>query len=124
MRRHQLVCCLAGLTTACGAGWHRPARLDVGPLAPRQQVQVWRGDQAERWHAVTVTRDSISGVPYLKAPGCDGCRVALHRGAVDSLRLGNPTAGFWKTLGLVVGLPALAVVLACSGGEAEQPCWD
>jgi hypothetical protein len=32
---------------------------------------------------------------------------------VDSVRLGSPVAGFWKTLGLVVGVPALIAVVLC-----------
>jgi hypothetical protein len=32
---------------------------------------------------------------------------------VDSVRLGSPVAGFWKTLGLVVGVPAFIAVVLC-----------
>ena len=96
----------------CGAGWHR---VDPGtaPIAQRQQAQVWHDDRFERWHAVLVGSDSVSGVPYFRAVGCDSCRVALPRDAVDSLRYGNPTAGFWKTVGLVLGSTAFFVAVAC-----------
>jgi hypothetical protein len=64
-----------------------------------------------RLHAVRLTNDSLSGVPYVKRPDCDSCRVSLPRAAVDSLRTGNPTAGLWKTVGLTfVGLLAVVVV--------------
>ena len=99
-------------TSACGAGWHRPARLPPGPLPPRQQVQVWRRGDVMRWHAVHLATDSVSGVPFLRPVDCDSCRVALPRAGVDSIRLGNPVAGFWKTIGLV-NLPGLLLIGYC-----------
>ena len=32
---------------------------------------------------------------------------------MDSVQVGHPTAGFWKTLGLVVGLPVLVLAALC-----------
>ncbi len=62
--------------------------------------------------------DSISGIPFLLPTTCDSCRTALPRAAVDSLRLGDPMEGFWKTVGLVVLVPVaiLAVICAQHGG--------
>ena len=71
------------------AGWHR---LDTRPgtvLAHRQQVQVWEGTHARILHAVRITQDSVSGVPFQEPPSCDSCRVALPLSRVDSLRVGN-----------------------------------
>lgn len=104
----------AVLVAACGAGWHRPAQLEPGAWAPRQQVEVWSGGSARRWHAVTVGPDSISGVSFLQPPACDSCRIALPLAAVDSVRLGDPVAGFWKTAGLVLGVPLLIWGIACA----------
>jgi hypothetical protein len=98
---------------ACGAGWHQPRHLAPEPLPPRQQVQVWREGKETRWHAVTLTDDSITGVPFLQPVSCDSCRRAFPRTAVDSIRLGNPVAGFWKTFGLVVAVPAVALGILC-----------
>jgi hypothetical protein len=47
---------------------------------------------------------------------CDSCRRALPHAAVDSVRLGNPVAGFWKTFGLVVGIPFVILGLYCWDG--------
>jgi hypothetical protein len=105
---------LAVVTAACGAGWHRPAQLEPGALSPRQQVEVWSGGAARRWHAVEVWPDSISGIPYLRPIGCDSCRTALPRAAVDSLRLGNPVAGFWTTVAVVLAVPTLILFIACA----------
>ena len=71
------------------AGWYALDLPADTVLAPRQQVQVWRGSNADVLHAVRVTEDSLFGVPFHKPPSCDSCRVALPRAAVDSVRLGN-----------------------------------
>jgi hypothetical protein len=105
-------------TQACGANWHRPSELLPGPLNPRQQVQVWRHATPSRWHAVVVSPDTISGIPFLQPITCDSCRVALSRTEVDSLRFGNPVAGLWKSIGLVVG-SLLAVCMATCPGHME-----
>jgi hypothetical protein len=123
MQRHRLFCGLLSLSTvSCGAGWHRPDLVVPGIWPPRQQVQVWADSQMRRWHGVVVHGDSISGVPYVRALDCDSCRRALPLDRVDSMRVGNPEAGFLKTLGLVVGLPALFLVIICSTGEGGPPC--
>jgi hypothetical protein len=103
---------LALLQTGCGAGWHTTA-LASGPLPPRQQAQVWTDGRSVRLHGLIVTDDSLSGVPYIRSPACDSCRVAIPRGSVDSVRLGNPTAGFWKTVGLGMGVTLAAGLVIC-----------
>jgi hypothetical protein len=66
-----------------------------------------------RWHAVVVRHDSISGVPFVRPPDCDSCRRALPLDLVDSVRVGHPVTGFWKTLGLVVGIPLAVLGVLC-----------
>ena len=39
------------------------------------------------WHAVIVTQDSVSGVPYNRPLDCDSCRQSLPLFQVDSLRM-------------------------------------
>jgi hypothetical protein len=99
---------------ACGAGWHQPAPLAPQTLPVRQQVQIWQHGRVARWHAVTLTDDSITGIPYLQPVACAVCRVAIARPAVDSIRLGNPVAGFWKTVGLIVAIPTVGLMILCS----------
>jgi hypothetical protein len=77
-----------------------------------------------RWHGVVVRSDSISGVPFLEAPDCDSCRRALSLERVDSVRVGSPEAGFWKTLGLVVGIPVLVFAIICTDDTGGPPCSD
>jgi hypothetical protein len=116
MRPMLLILVFALATIGCGAGWRQPAALAPGPMPSRQQVQVWAGDEARRWHAVAVTEDSISGVPFTEPPARLTCRVALARTAVDSVRLGSPVAGFWKTIGLVVGGSMVLMAIWCGDG--------
>jgi hypothetical protein len=105
---------LVVLIQGCGAGWHRVS--DVEHLAPRQQVQVWHQGQAAQWHALRVRSDTISGIPYFKPIECDSCRVALPRSVVDSIRAGNPVAGFWKSVALVLGIMVGAGIAICWDG--------
>jgi hypothetical protein len=109
---------VAFVQTGCGAGW-RSTTLTSGPLPPRQQAQVWTEGRALRWHAIQVATDSISGVPFTRSPGCDSCRVAVPRASVDSVRFGNPTAGFWKSVGLGMGITAVAALVIC---RFERSC--
>ena len=115
---------VAVVSASCGAGWYRPAQLEPGPLSPRQQVEVWSAGTARRWHAVRIGPDSISGISFLQPTACDSCRIALPRAAVDSVRLGDPVSGFWKTMGLVLGVPMLLWLIACGttgGGCVPGP---
>jgi len=104
------------VTSACGAGWHHAATVAPGLLPARQQVQVWQHGTVWRWHAVRITTDSLSGIPFFQPLSCDTCRVSLPRPAVDSVRLGNPVAGFWKSVGLIgAGMVGLGVVICWHG---------
>lgn len=85
----------------------------VGALPSRQQVRVWQGGEAVRWHAVVVTHDSVSGVHWREPTLCDSCRVGLPRAEVDSLQIGNPTAGFWKSVGLTTAVLLALCAVAC-----------
>jgi len=116
MFRNAALAATAILACGCGAGWHQPAPVPLGALPARQQVQVWQGGTALRWHADLHLLDSVSGIPFQRPVACDSCRIALPRASVDSLRLGSPVAGFWKTVGLIGGSVVLAGVIYCSRG--------
>ena len=88
---------------ACSAGWHRIEPVAPASLARGQQVQVWQGERRLQLHAVRVERDSVSGVPFQKPADCDSCRISLPSATVDSLRAGDPTAAFLKSVGLAIG---------------------
>jgi hypothetical protein len=121
MDRLTLLLTLA-LLAGCGAGWRQRPGLGLGALPPRQQVQVWSAGRMDRWHAVVIAADSVSGIPFLQAVDCDSCRRHVPRAQVDSLRLGNPTAGFWKTVGLVIGVPLFVFSVICAVEGGGPPC--
>ena len=71
---------------------------DIHPVAVQgdrrlDRVRIWTGDSVHQWHAVLVTRDSISGIPDNPSQPCDSCRLTLPTSAVDSLRVGYATGG-------------------------------
>jgi hypothetical protein len=108
-----LLAAMALAQPGCSAGWHQPSPLEPSQPTLSQQVRVWRGGTAVRWHAVRIREDSISGIPFLSPNGCDSCRVSLPRGTVDSIQFGRPVAAFWGNVGLVVGLGVAAMTVAC-----------
>lgn len=71
-------------------------------------------------HAVSVTTDSASGIGFRDPPECGACRVTLPRGSIDSIRLGNPAAGFLKSVGLAVGLLVGTAVAVCTFDECPS----
>jgi hypothetical protein len=110
------------LTTGCGAGWRQTPIDSPGSLSPRQQAQVWvHGGAPLRLKEVRWTADSVFGRPYLAELDGDTAKViAIPRSRVDSVRTGNPSAGLWKTTGLVlVGLFVVGIA-ACALGQSCQ----
>ena len=117
--RAVLLIALAWPQAACGAGWRQPTEpIPVALSNPRQQVQVWRAGRSLQLHGVTVSEDSVSGIPYLAPLDCNSCRIALPRSEVDSLRVGNPTSGFWRSGGLAVGLLFGLAIVVCAGARS------
>jgi hypothetical protein len=96
------------------AGWHRVALTDELDLGARQKVEVWRGGARHTVHGVTVTRDTLYGVPFTQAPDCTSCRIAIPRAEVDSVRVGDPEAAGGAVL-VLGGFLALFLYLAVTG---------
>lgn len=96
------------LLQGCSAGWRRVAIRPDQPWPERQRLQVWHGGRHEQWHAVRLTRDSLSGVPFIRPPSCDSCRLALPLSEVDSLRTGDPGGAVHASAFLMAAI-ALAV---------------
>jgi hypothetical protein len=120
--RRCLSCLIASiLTQACGAGWKRKPLETLQPLPERQQVQIWSEGEMQRWHVLSITPDHLFGIPFHRPVDCDSCRLSIPRSDVDSVRLGNPTAGFWKTFALVVGIPVVTFIIVCSDDVATGP---
>jgi hypothetical protein len=113
LSRPRLLLALVLLATGCGAGWRSLTGLEPGSLRPRQQAQLWQDQKAQRVHGVVVGQDSISGIPFAHPLECDSCRITLPRSQVDSVRVGSPVAGFWKSVGVVSAGVMIACVMWC-----------
>ena len=101
-RLHLVLASMPVLLWGCIASWHRVDLSVPQPLSPTQQIELWRGDSATRWHVVDVTRDSIIGIPLDQPVTCVPCHVAVARSQVDSVRWGNSAGDFFKTAGLTL----------------------
>jgi len=110
------------VAAACGAGWRR-SDLPLGTLKPRQQIQLWRTGVPTRWHALVIGSDSLSAIPFMRPITCDSCRVTMPRADVDSIRLGNPVGGFWKTAGLIFVTPFAILLGACIANGSWPRCF-
>jgi hypothetical protein len=99
---------------ACGAGWRRVAPAAEGALAPRQQAQLWVSGRSVRLHGVVFRQDSVIGTGFLQPLDCDTCRLAWPVAAVDSIRIGNPSSGFWKSVGLALGATLVVAIVGCA----------
>lgn len=67
-------------------------------------MQVWQRNKVTLLHGLWLDPDSLRGVPFIQPPTCDSCRVQMALGAVDSLRVGNKERGFFRSVGLVLGI--------------------
>ena len=97
----------AGCASTSGVRWLKE---DIHPVAVRgdrrlDRVKLWTHTGVQQWHAVLVTRDSISGIPDTAPSQCDSCRVTLPTSAVDSLHVGyrqdGPDNPFASDLGII-----------------------
>lgn len=113
-RRHWTVCFLVGIVglAACATSWRKlpDTAPTVTAFEESQAVEVWHRGQSDEWHAVRMSRDSISGIPYIRPTTCDSCRATVARAQVDSIRLGHPDDALWASAGvLLVVLSVLAL---------------
>jgi hypothetical protein len=114
MRRTLFAALLCFTISACGAGWHRVDPVPSTLIPARKQVLVYHGGAVERWHATTLTSDSIAGVHWLDPIECDSCRTSLPLTAVDSIEIGDPSDGFRNSVGLGYGLMLAFLWFTCT----------
>ena len=115
--RHPLRFAFLLLAVGCSGGQWAPRRIELPfPLEPSDIVGIWSGGNVEKWHAVVITPDSVSGIPYRMALQCDSCRRSMPRAQVDSMKVGpyqrrGPNA---LELAGVVGAALLLEIVICS----------
>ncbi len=100
---------LASVLLAVGCTYWGRRRVDEPtPVKPHNPVWIWSGGRAEKWHGVTITQDSISGIPYGTSLECCSCRRSIPRTQVDSMNLGYRTVA--EKVTDVVGLVILLIL--------------
>ena len=126
MRYSHLVLVL--LTASCGRGTWIQHRIDEPTaVASADPVLIWSGGKVEKWHAVVITSDSVSGIPYQTSLTCDTCRRSLPRSQVDSMvhgfRASQGGQPIGKTLIEGAGVAGAALLLEyvwCSSQSARH----
>jgi hypothetical protein len=82
-------------------------------------VRIWSGGEVQKWHAVVITEETVSGVPSSMPVTCDSCVVRIPRTQVDSMKLEYKTNAL-ELVG-IVALVFVAEYVVCSlirlGGE-------
>ena len=92
---------------AAGCGHWEQRRLDQPtPMEAAEPVWIWSGGKVEKWQAVIITTDSVSGIPYGTSLVCDSCRRTIPRAQVDSMKVAH------RTRGVVQGVASESLILA------------
>jgi hypothetical protein len=99
---------LAFVPLAAGCSYWGRHRVDEPrPVKPHAPVWIWSGGKVEKWQAVVITQDSVSGIPWGKTLKCDSCRSGMPRTQVDSMKVGYHTLAefltFWGGLLILSG---------------------
>lgn len=109
--------------TGCTPGWraYKPGRGPVNVQPPERQIIEFRVDsQLIRLHAVKFTRDSVSGIPWLKHTSCDSCRVGYALSGVSEMRTGCPGRPAWIIAIPFFTLIGLGVLFALACGNCLE----
>jgi len=98
------------LAAGCASqgAWGGPFGLPT-PLWPQALVRIWSGGEVQRWHAVVITEESVSGIPYQMPVTCDSCVLRIPRTQVDSMKLDHKKLNALEVVG-VVGILAVGIV--------------
>lgn len=119
-----IVAGLALPATALSLSSCTPASKPLAPpypatLPPRQELSIWTGDSVMHLHGIRFHGDSLSGVPILRPPSCNSCRVSLPLVAVDSMQTASSErdAIILVSLPIIGGLLFLAAWAVSAGGD-------
>ncbi len=102
------------LASGC-AGRAQPVPLAPDTLPDHDQVEVWSRNGHMTLHALRISADTVSGVPYWQPSACDTCRVEFPLSQVDSLTPSNREAG-GIFLGLTPFIAMFAIAIAMAIG--------
>src|SRR5207237_4283506 len=98
--------CLAFVLLMAGCWgnyWGRRPVDQPTPIDPGDPVWIWtkRGD--EKWRAVVITQDSVSGIPFETSRKCVVCRRSIPRIQGGSMKHGYRTRARNVTQGVAAG---------------------
>jgi hypothetical protein len=91
MRYSHLAFVLLAAGCVSNAEWERRTGFQPAPMKPSDPVLIWSSGTVEKWHAVVITADSVSGIPYETSLECDTCRRSIPLGLVDSMKVRHKT---------------------------------
>ncbi len=103
------------LAAGCGY-WGRSSIDQPTAFDPKAPVWVWSGGEFMKWHAVFVTRDSVSGIPFEEFEYCRSCRRTILRSRVDSMKVACRT--FPQNAAVTLSI-VTAVMIALSGQDGR-----
>jgi hypothetical protein len=109
VRLHIVAFTLAVLAVGCHSEW-QPRLEEPASIKAADAVMIWSSGTVAQWHAVVITSDSVSGIPYETTLQCDSCRRSMPMALVDSMKVQHHV-GAKKTL-LIGGVVVVAVVVA------------
>jgi len=84
------------LTAGCSYWGRRPLDQPT-PVKESNPVWIWSRGAVQKWHAVVITQDLVSGIPFELPLECEhdvhhpNCRRGIPRAQVDSMKLGYRT---------------------------------
>ena len=113
----------AGCSTPRSTEWRRLNQ--TTPLKADVVVWIWSPGVVNKWHAVSMTQDSVSGIPYDVPLPCDSCRRSLPRSQVDSMQAPYTHHNVAKEGITVLGITVLALVVEagfCALIHAHNDC--
>ena len=113
MSRALLVSALfAVLAAGCATTELKWRPLDQPTTVKRNDiVWVWSQGMLNRWRAVVLAPDSVSGVPWYLPLNCDSCRLSLPLTQVDSMRLGHEHHNVPLEVLAGIGIVTAAIIL-------------
>lgn len=68
-------------------GWYGRRAALSPPPDTREQVRLWVHGQAYQVHAVRVSGDSVTAVPFFRPPACDSCALRFALRDIDSVQV-------------------------------------
>jgi hypothetical protein len=99
---------LASVLVAAGcSNWGRRRVDQPTPINPHDPVWIWTRGGVEKWRAVVITHDSVSGIPF-EFRECTMCRRSIPRVQVDSMVHGYHTLAEGVTD--IVGMAAVVTL--------------